>query len=675
MSINSNPNTSIIPTQINPISQIKNNNIKKQKRKILTEEEYTTTLSTIIQRDYYPSIPSLHRDASVLQKRSENDTAGAISIRKAARKLELQEEECKLREDEEDYKALLYHGGIRDRARPLERESIDGFHKRVTSEDNSYFDENMRKEVREHKEKMDIIYQSNIGNPKGHVMKLLENYNEHGRKDDSSLVMLKNNKESFTSASDQFNPPVERIQTAGTTKDGKSKSIRNSLFFTPQHYNPSTSALPMNDCCSSESKAIIPLLENTNITDDNQIMPPPPPRQNLPLTQNQPKPPNPNFHLVEYQAKPQNREFIIPSSSSSLSSYEYNISNEKQIVPGNTRFEYQNKSRIIPSLSTTSTSSIQQQQHHSKQVYDTDSSYTSTDLDAPVRPLHIERKARLNQLQKERNTLVAMTPTIIPGVKLNHYKNNDSDDYDDDEDDENGSPIVTWGEIASTPLVASGEKLNQYTQHDTSSSSNDNGEIYEKIFQLPSIDVREHNAIKAEEIITRQKQRFDEASGSKHHSSISRNNNNNSNNSTNGIIMKNSANNNKNTSSSSSSLLERKKSLTPAARSLLDRSIPRSSNNFIGASSKLSTKVNARCNSALGSALRSSYTPKRIKLESISRSNSNMSRSKDPSSVYKSTPLSSRKQDGDIKIQMNSSKGHDKGTSNSTSLTSGLLKF
>ncbi len=672
MSTNNNPNSSIIPTQTNPISQSQSNNNKKQKRNILTEEEFTAILSTIIQRDYYPSIPSLHRDVSVLKKRSENDTAGAIAIRKAARKLELQEDECKLREDEEDCKALLFQGGIRDRARPLERENIDGFHKRVTSEDNAYFDENMRKEVREHREKMDIIYQSNIGNPKGHVMKLLENYNEHRRNEESSLVMLKNSEESFTSASDQFNPPVERIQTAGTTKDGKSKSMRNSLFFTPQHYNQSTSASPMNTSYSIKCKSIMHLLENSNKSDDNQKMPPPPPRQNLPLTQNQPKPPNPYFHLVENQAKPHNRELIIPSSSSSLPSYEYTISNEKQIVPENTRFEYQNKSRIIPSLSTTSTSSLQQQQHHTKQFYDTDSSYTSTDLDAPVRPLHIERKARLNQLQKERNTLVAMTPTIIPGVKLNHYKNNDSDYYDDDdEEDENGSPIVTWGEIASTPLVASGEQLNQFTQHDTiNSSSNDDGEIYEKIFQLPSIDVREYNANRAEEIITRQKQRFEEANGSKQHSSNRTNNN--SNNRTNGMIMKNSANNKKNTSSS---LLERKKSLTPAAKSLLDRSIPRSSNNFIGASAKLSTKVNARCNSALGSALRSSYTQKRIKLESISRSGSNMSRSKDHSSVYKSTPLSSRNQDRHIKIQKNSNEGHDKSASNSTSLTSGLLKF
>ena len=106
MKINNNPNTSIIPTQTNTISQSQSNNNKKQKRNILTEEEFTAILSTIIQRDYYPSIPSLHRDASVLKKRSENDTAGAIAIRKAARKLELQEEKLNMMIKEPKYVEL-----------------------------------------------------------------------------------------------------------------------------------------------------------------------------------------------------------------------------------------------------------------------------------------------------------------------------------------------------------------------------------------------------------------------------------------------------------------------------------------------------------------------------------------------------------------------------------------
>ena len=79
---------------------------KQQRRKVLTEEQYTTTLKKIITRDYYPSLPSLYRDAAVLQKRSEGDTAGAIAVRRAARKIESFEEKRRLQEENEEREAV-----------------------------------------------------------------------------------------------------------------------------------------------------------------------------------------------------------------------------------------------------------------------------------------------------------------------------------------------------------------------------------------------------------------------------------------------------------------------------------------------------------------------------------------------------------------------------------------
>ena len=645
--------------------------IKRQKRKILSEEEYTTTLQSIITRDYYPAIPSLQRDLSVLQKRSENDTASAIAIRRAARKLESMEEELDLKEQEEERHALLHNGGIRERPRPLDRESIDGFHARVTSEDNAYFETNMIREGKERRERLDIVYGANTTLGKGHVQKLLQNYGENGDSfNNSQQQRLLYDESPFMTASDQFNEPFQRIQAAGTDKDGKSKSDRNSLFFTPQHCNPNTTIAStttnttttdaLSDHSASHQQQLIAL--DSNSSSDNQLMPPPPSRKygketntviTMPIAtskQQQQEVNNDKLHLVEYQAKPQHRNLI-----SSLQP-----TNEKQIIPQNTRFEYQNKTRIIGS-SLSSYQTTTSNHHHSKSqnidFYETDSSSMSTDLDAPLRPIHIERQARMNQIQKDRNTLVAMTPTIIPGVgSKREKKRGDNDDFDEESDNDescdNGSPIVTWGRIGSTPLVASGEQLRQ-EQHwniDTDSTT-------DKSFALPSVDTRENIARKVEAKLARQKQRYEEA-GEVNTKRRSKN-------STNANIV------------SSSSLMERQQSLTPAARSLLNKSNSKFTSSFSREKTS-SIKINARSNSALGSVLRASYTPKRPKNLSSSRSSSTTSKTRDLSFLHKATPLLSKAGDShrDIMIQRedvdnNSTDKNNKGAS----LTSGLLNF
>ena len=274
----------------------------------------------------------------------------------------------------------------------------------------------------------------------------------------------------------------------------------------------------------------------------------------------------------------------------------------------------------------------------------------NTDLDAPLRPLHVERQARLDQWKKERTTLVAMTPTIIPGVsRKRQYLGCDGRMGSDDDDNNNGeeeeeecdSPIVTWGKIASTPLVAGGEKLSQmYNVNNNIQSSNHDG-IHtdtcetiltkEQTFSLPCINDREKVVKKVEEKLARQKQRFEEAGTyggggkqgkqqqhpqrkTKHKTSEKETK----------LSTK------QQSSLSMSALRNRNQSLTPAARSLLERST-------LSLASSSSRRVSARSNSALGSALRVSYTPKRQK--------AGMSKSKQKDNVmsssflHKSTPL------------------------------------
>lgn len=145
---------------------------KKQPRSILTEEDYTSTLSHIITRDFYPSIYSLRRDDAILDARGRGDIASAVSIRRAARRDELERERESAEEEHEEQHATSSsvetsivpahnreNGRVRKRPRPLKHESITGFHARVTSEDNAEFESNQERESREREENMGLIFE------------------------------------------------------------------------------------------------------------------------------------------------------------------------------------------------------------------------------------------------------------------------------------------------------------------------------------------------------------------------------------------------------------------------------------------------------------------------------------------------------------------------------------
>ena len=156
--MNSLPN----PHLSDQLTTVSNSEIKKrpcQARQILSEEDYTATLSSIITRDYFPAIPSLQRDMAILDRRREGDFAGAVQVRRAARKLALHEEELARREEAaEDLARRGSSKGIRETPRPLHRESVDGFHARVTSEDNEDFERQMRKDSTNRRERIFAIH-------------------------------------------------------------------------------------------------------------------------------------------------------------------------------------------------------------------------------------------------------------------------------------------------------------------------------------------------------------------------------------------------------------------------------------------------------------------------------------------------------------------------------------
>lgn len=176
----------------------------KQSRNVLSEEDYIYTLSSIVQRDYFPDLPSLQKQAAVLDRREANDFKGAVAVRRAARRV--QDHEDALAEEEQKHEEELV-GDVRTTKRPLHRETVSGFHARVTSEDNHEFHQKSQEELREKRSRIEAVYR----NPYPSLT--------NGEKNGNETPLL---------ASDQFNAPWHRIAAP------KNPEQDNGFFFPPR---------------------------------------------------------------------------------------------------------------------------------------------------------------------------------------------------------------------------------------------------------------------------------------------------------------------------------------------------------------------------------------------------------------------------------------------------------
>ena len=383
-----------------------------QPRSILTEEEYTDTLTHIVTRDYFPALPNLQRDNAILEARSRGDIAAAVAVRRAARKEETKREtEWRANIQEEESTTTVTTTALRKRPRQLKHETVTGFHTRVTSEDNAEFEMNQEREQRDLQAKLDVVYSASA-NKIGRLM--IEN--AINKDADSSVGPGKDdtntyNRRSLLSdtpglASDKYDatPSGIRITDDNNNGDNKQGISKNGLFFEPQHHKQ----------------------DHIDLKSDNLLMPPPPRRGSnattsiIPFQQSNDEPntsslsSRPLHKLVEY----------IPKSTA------------PDINPPATRFPYQNDSRLLP---------YNQHRKHSSNMMsiqrsssDTSAS-ESTDLDASPRSLARERASYQKARIRENETFIPMTPIIRPGGA-----------------GVAAEPIMTWGDVASTPLVLGG---------------------------------------------------------------------------------------------------------------------------------------------------------------------------------------------------------------------------
>ena len=573
-----------------PTSGGANNGGRKQKqpRQILKEEDYQQTLSQIVERDYYPALPSLHRDLAVLERRGAGDVSGAVAVRRAYRRVAEEEEKAAEAERLEDEQARTQSGGTRKRPRPLERESLTGFHDRATSEDNEEFDRVTRREEDERIIRMRALYNAGLG--KGGLLQLKGGTAHHAASGVTSGASRSNVLGAETPllpASDQFDAPVERVVDAMARP-----ADTNSLFFVPEHHSRHGIREDDNNNNDGERKADnLPLLEGER-GNSSSLMLPPPPRNTRKGNGKGPNvlakrdssstavgKGNPKMDLVEYIAKPRSDANDI------------GIRAVPTINAAMTRFPHQGESRLPPASGRRNTkvgNIAMASSNHSVASSDTDA---TTDLDATPMSLAGERAARADALARERESYVAMTPIILPGG---------------DRGRGNESPITTWGTVAGTPLVLSGSgQANNTNAARPTAGPIDNDDIdgsdqnQMKSFALPAEDSIEATARIAEARLSSRTKAYRDAQSSVKRRPAT-------NDSGSKPTRKGVGSSKVRASTSTSSMHSRAESLTPAAQALLARGTPKSS---LSSMSTMSGKVSARSSSALGSALRSSYTP------------------------------------------------------------------
>ncbi len=331
-----------------------------QRRVVLTEEDYTSKLSSIVARDFFPDVSKLEQQNALLDKRLEGDLAGAIAVRRATRRLVNEEEEEAERRERDD-QDLATNSHIRKRPRPLHDESLTGFMARATNEDDHEFDTNQKREIKENRERLAEVFGTNSKD------------SISGDKPRNLLLEM---------ASDDFAPESNRIEW-------QKPKARNPLFFNPTPVHP-----PLQNYNGTK----VLLLEGSSsakANDESSLMPPPSKQQTAGIL---------SIHKVE-----QKNAKRMPKSE--LVEYIPKHNLEKKIEPSATRFPA--KGNFLSKIGGNTIFS-EEIDSASDTDYTTDA---STDLDAPLRSIEEERR-RFQQKQQKR-PYVTMTPQIIPGTAGN----------------------------------------------------------------------------------------------------------------------------------------------------------------------------------------------------------------------------------------------------------------
>ena len=552
-----------------------------QTRDVLEEEEYTSTLSHIIARDYYPSLHSLRRDQAILDARRTGDVASAVAIRRAARKAEIERDNEWSKEQEEELNAYKetaivprVHGvagckvHVRKRPRELKHETVNGFHSRVISEDNAEFDANQERERKVREKRLGIIFAAK-DNKEGRLMIEDGESASAPEKGSGNLARALLCESPIGLSSDLYDAePSAGLRITGENKnasdsrDSAAKGIgRNGLFFQPQHLandSGQTNGGPLLLTAAPSSGTFLSLENGSSVAvaktatvegrnTDQLLMPPPPNRSSEQMND------------VESELRSSG------TSTAVVDKVEYLPKPlERDINTQATRFQHQNESRLL----ARSTNGV---------VLNRDGSLTdtsaSTDLES-FAPLSEERSAYKRAKQKEHDTFVPMTPLIHPGQKEEQ--------------------LMTWGNVESTPMVLGGKAVDGVDWEPTESDA------------APSYDVVDNTS---REALARRAERKIQDARAAYRSAGKQN-----------TSASSVADDERSVhSAASASAVDRAASLTPAAQALLKANSRRPQNStrrskpssriFQSSSYGSSTPICSASRDSFGSALRQAYTP------------------------------------------------------------------
>ena len=399
---------------------------RTQRRQVLSEEAYTSGLSTVIQRNYFPSLPQLQTQMTIQMARDEaTDIGTVIAIRRSARKLQQQEENA-VAEDELDENDQTEQG-LRKKPRLLEHESLTNFHLRVTSEDNAEYETLQQHEINARKQKLLRSTQQ--------AMSLLTSEGKSLSAQHNARQSKKQTRTPLILASDEFNPsPHRHILTLRETE--KQSQAENPLFAVPEtrsnmHSTRERPLLGWKGSFANNSTA-----RNSKVIEGVKLSSMPPPTSRRPSEACRRA--TLNRSLSRCNAK---GSVLLAAPIQYIPKEKL----EKKIVPSATRFPEQDSPSSIGVGSRRRgapvAESLQDGLDSDGYSTTTTTDYTSdsTDLDAPPRhSLQKEREQAARLRRNEQSRLVAMTPVIIPGREC-----------------EVDEPIMTWGEVNSTPIVIS----------------------------------------------------------------------------------------------------------------------------------------------------------------------------------------------------------------------------
>lgn len=390
-----------------------NKSRKRQRRQIVSEEEYTSSLESIIQRDYFGEVPDLQLKLAVLNRRSQNDHDGVVRVRRAASRLKHQE--IALEEQEEADERAVDEHGFRENPRPLLKEDLTNFHNRITSEDNVDFERNQEKDAKTHKKKLQLLYQ--VPAQRQHL--LLKENGEENYVDTEYLAL----------ASDEFHPPSASQDKASS--DAKKSQLHNTLFFFPLAV-PAPVAATTGD--SNESSATgPPKYDPPNDEYDRALMPPP---------------------LSQFKRNNDTNSVVMKRASNGdnsakqgLVEYVPKTNLKKRIVPAKTRFpmsqaiaaclqEHRAKTTTLALERTANSEAMSYKDSDTEYSSDTDA---STDIESMGGDLHKERRAYARHKKRELQTFVNMSPLPTPGVDIGESTAFQSTS------EGNERPIDTWG--------------------------------------------------------------------------------------------------------------------------------------------------------------------------------------------------------------------------------------